>query len=230
MSMGGVLTACGVLLAILGAFAVFGWFQVDQTSFVDPQGQTVDTTSFPTWTWLVGLGAVGLGIVTVFKPTWARVTSPVYAAGIGVFLGAISAVYNIAYNGIVLQAIMLTAGVFLFMLFLYATRIIRVTKKLAMGIVAATGTIFLVYVVTWIWSLFTGYRPLIWDSGPVGIGISVVIVGVAAFNLLLDFDFIERGSQAGLPKGIEWYAAFGLLVTLVWLYLEVLRLLSKLRG
>jgi uncharacterized YccA/Bax inhibitor family protein len=98
-----------------------------------------------------------------------------------------------------------------------------------MGIVAATGAIMLVYLVTFVWGLFTGHRPLIYDAGPLGIGISVVIVAVAAFNLLLDFDFIERGTQAGLPKGMEWYAAFGLLVTLVWLYLEVLRLLAKLR-
>jgi uncharacterized YccA/Bax inhibitor family protein len=229
MTMGGVLTACGVLLVILLAAAGYGWTQVDQTSGVDLQGNVVNTTTFPTWTIFVGLGAIILGIVTAFKPTWARVTSPIYAVGMGIFLGAISAVYNTSYDGIVLQAVMLTAGVFLFMLFLYATRIIKVTRRLAMGIFAATGAVMLVYLVTFVWGLFTGHRPLIYDAGPLGIGISVVIVAIAAFNLLLDFDFIERGTQAGLPKGMEWYAAFGLLVTLVWLYLEVLRLLAKLR-
>jgi uncharacterized YccA/Bax inhibitor family protein len=229
MTMGGVLTACGVLLVLLLAAAYFGWTQVDQTTGIDAQGNVVNTTTWPTWTIFVGLGAIGLGLVTAFKPTWARFTSPIYALGMGVFLGAISAVYNSSFDGIVLQAVMLTAGVFLFMLFLYATRIIKVTRRLAMGIVAATGAIMLVYLVTFVWGLFTGHRPLIYDAGPLGIGISVVIVAVAAFNLLLDFDFIERGTQAGLPKGMEWYAAFGLLVTLVWLYLEVLRLLAKLR-
>jgi uncharacterized YccA/Bax inhibitor family protein len=230
MTMGGVLSACGVLLVLLLAAATFGWFQVDQTTALNPLTQQVEnTTQFPIWVVFVGLGAIILGLVTAFKPTWARFTSPIYALGMGVFLGAISAVYNHSFDGIVLQAVMLTAGVFLFMLFLYATRIIKVTRKLAMGIVAATGAVLLVYLVTFVWSLFTGERPLIYDSGPLGIGLSLVIVAIAAFNLLLDFDFIERGVQQGLPKGMEWYAAFGLLVTLVWLYLEVLRLLAKLR-
>jgi uncharacterized YccA/Bax inhibitor family protein len=229
MTMGGVLSACGVLLVLLLASATFGWFQIDQVTTVNPLTNDVDATPFPAWLIFVGLGAMILGIVTAFKPTWARITGPIYALGIGAFLGAISAVYNQRFDGIVLQAVMLTAGVFLLMLFLYGTRIIRVTRKLAIGIVAATGAVVLVYLGTFIWSLFTDHRPLIYDAGPLGIGISLVIVGIAAFNLLLDFDFIERGVEQGLPKGMEWYAAFGLLVTLVWLYLEVLRLLAKLR-
>lgn len=229
MTMGGVLSACGVLLVLLVASAAFGWAQIDQVTTVNPLTGQVEATPFPSWLVFVGIGALVVGIVTAFKPTWARVTGPLYALGMGLFVGAISAVYNQALDGIVLQAVMLTAGVFLFMLFLYGTRIIRVTRRLAIGIIAATGAVLLVYLGTWIWALITGHRPLIYDSGPLGIGISLIVVGIAAFNLLLDFDFIERGVQAGLPKGMEWYAAFGLLVTLVWLYLEVLRLLAKLR-
>ena len=116
------------------------------------------------------------------------------------------------------------------MLFLYGTRIIKVTEKLRMGIVAATGAVLLVYVANMIFSLFGADLPFLHDAGPIGIAISLVIVGVAAFNLLLDFDFIERGVAAGAPAKIEWYAAFGLLVTIVWLYLELLRLLAILQG
>jgi uncharacterized YccA/Bax inhibitor family protein len=230
MTLGGVLTAAAVLLVLLLATATYGWFQVDQTTALTPlTGQQENTTAFPMWLWGVGLAAMVLGIVTAFKATWARVTAPIYALGIGGFVGAISAVYNTTFNGIVLQAVLLTAGVFCFTLFLYATRIIRVTRKLAMGIVAAVGTVFIVYLGSFIWGWISGTTPLIYDAGPLGIGISVVIVGVAAFSLLLDFDFIERGVEQGLPKGMEWYAAFGLVVTLVWLYLEILRLLAKLR-
>jgi uncharacterized YccA/Bax inhibitor family protein len=138
-------------------------------------------------------------------------------------------VYDAQYDGIVLQAVALTFAVFAVMLFLFATRIIKVTDKLRMGIVAATGAILVVYVVNLLLSLFDKNMPFLHSSGAVGIGISLVIVGVAAFNLLLDFDFVERGVEAGAPRYMEWYAAFGLLVTLVWLYLELLRLLAKLQ-
>src|SRR5690606_25264403 len=131
----------------------------------------------------------------------------------------ISAAYNTAYDGIVIQAVGLTIGVFAVMLFLFATRVIKVTDKLRMGIVAATGGIALVYVANLILSFFDASVPFLHDTGPMGIGISLLIVGVAAFNLLLDFDLIERGSQIGAPKHMEWYAAFGLLVTIIWLYL-----------
>ncbi len=129
-----------------------------------------------------------------------------------------------------LQAVSLTIGVFFMMLFLYGTRIIKVTEKLRMGIVAATGAVFLVYLANMIFSLFGADLPFLHESSPIGIAISLVIVGVAAFNLLLDFDFVERGVAAGTPTKMEWYAAFGLLVTIVWLYLELLRLLALLQG
>jgi uncharacterized YccA/Bax inhibitor family protein len=231
MTMGGVISAAGVLIVILVGFAWLGWSQVDQTTAVDPvTGETINTTGFPPWTAVVGLAAIGLGIVTAFKPTWARVTGPLYAAGIGVFVGAISAIYNATWPGIVLQAVLCTVGVFVMMLFLYATRIIKVTRRLAMGIVAATGAVALVYLVSLVWYLISGSSPVIWDSGPLGVGFSLIVVAIASFNLLLDFSFIERGVEQGLPAGMEWYAGFSLLVTLVWLYLEMLRLLAKLRS
>jgi uncharacterized YccA/Bax inhibitor family protein len=186
--------------------------------------------SMPGWLLPVLLGGLGVAVLTIFKPKLARFTAPAYALLEGALLGAISALFNTAYDGIVLQAVALTVGVFAIMLFLFATKVIRVTDKLRMGIVAATGAVALVYLANILLSLFDASVPFLHDSGPVGIGISLLIVGVAAFNLLLDFDFVERGVAAGAPKHVEWYAAFGLLVTIIWLYLELLRLLAKLQG
>ena len=192
--------------------------------------------------WLLG-GAIGglvLALITIFNQKAAPFTAPLYAVAEGLFLGAVSAAYEAAYgsangqatpfSGIVVQAMALTLGVLAVMLLLYATRIIRVTPRLAAGIVAATGAICLVYLASFALSFFGIAIPYLHSSGPIGIGISLVIVGVAAFNLLLDFDLIERGVEQGAPKYMEWYAGFALLVTLVWLYLEILRLLSKLRS
>jgi len=221
MTVGGTVWATAALLVLVIASGVYGWNSLDSTS---------DSVSLPGWLLPVVLGALGVAILTIFKPNLARFTAPVYALLEGAFLGAISALYNTAYDGIVVQAVGLTIGVFAVMLFLYGTRIIKVTEKLRMGIVAATGAIMLVYVANLILGIFGASVPFLHDTGPLGIGISLVIVGVAAFNLLLDFDFIERGVAAGAEKKMEWYAAFGLLVTIVWLYLELLRLLAKLQG
>lgn len=193
--------------------------------------------------WAIG-GAIGgfiLALVTIFKPQFSPFTAPLYAILEGLFLGAISAVYESAYgtpngqatqfSGIVVQAMGLTLGVLAVMLTLYGTRVIKVTDKLRSGIIAATGAVFLFYLVTIVVNLISpGTLTLLHQTGPLGIGISLVIVGIAAFNLLLDFDLIERGVNGGAPKYMEWYAGFALLVTLVWLYLEILRLLSKLRS
>src|SRR3546814_438413 len=184
----------------------------------------------PGWLPVVAIAGLGVAILTIFKANLARFTAPVYALLEGALLGSISKLYNDQYDGIVVQAVGLTVGVFLVMLFLYASRIIKVTDKLRMGIVAATGAIMLVYLVGFVMRLFGAEMPFIHDSGPMGIGISLLIVGVAAFNLLLDFDFVERGVEAGGPRHMEWYAAFGLLVTLSWLYLGLLRLLAKLQS
>lgn len=221
MTVSGAVWATGALLVLLVAAGVYGWSSVEVTA---------GTATMPGWLFPVVLGALGVAILTIFKPDLARFTGPVYALLEGAFLGAVSQLYNTSYDGIVVQAVGLTIGVFAVMLFLYGTRIIKVTDKLRMGIVAATGAILLVYVVNLVLGLFDASVPFLHDTGALGIGISLLIVGVAAFNLLLDFDFIERGVAAGAPRKTEWYAAFGLLVTIVWLYLELLRLLSKLQG
>ncbi|MFN3167538.1 MAG: Bax inhibitor-1/YccA family protein [Phycisphaeraceae bacterium] len=192
--------------------------------------------------WMLGGLVVGLilALITIFKPKAAPFTAPLYALAEGLFLGAVSAFYEASYgsangqptafSGLVVQAVGLTLSVLALMLTLYVTRIIRVTPKLAAGIIAATGAVLLFYIASFVLSFFGIAMPYLHSSGPIGIGISVVIVGIAAFNLLLDFDLIERGAQQGAPKYMEWYAGFALLVTLVWLYLEILRLLAKLRS
>ncbi len=195
------------------------------------------------WMWGGAIGGLVLALVIIFKPTTAPFLAPVYAVAEGLFLGAVSAFYEMSFgagnteatgglalNGIVVQAVGLTFGVAAAMLIAYATRIIRVTEKLRAGIVIATGGVFLLYMVSIVLGMFGIEVPLLHSSGLMGIGISLVIVTIAAFNLLLDFDLIERGSHAGAPKYMEWYGAFALLVTLVWLYLEILRLLSKLQS
>lgn len=233
MRLNGTLTASAILLGIVIVAAVFGWRSVTfvtETELIDGQFEPVQRANFPGWAIIAMLGALGVGILTAFKPRFAVVTGPIYAVLMGLVAGAMSAVFNAEYEGIVGQALALTAGVFVMMLFLYATRIIRVTEKLRMGIVAATGAIALVYLVSLgLRLIFDVQVPFLHDSSPLGILISLVIVGVAAFNLLLDFDFIERGVQMGAPKHMEWYGAFGLMVSLIWLYLEILRLLAKMR-
>lgn len=174
------------------------------------------------------IGGLIFALITVFKKTWARFTAPAYAVCEGLALGAISYIYQGQYNGIVQNAIMLTFAVMALMLFLYSSNIIKVTDKLRKGIFVATGAIALVYLVGFIMSFFGTSIPMIHSNGPIGIGFSLVVVGIAAFNLLLDFDFIEKAELARSPKYMEWYGAFGLMVTLVWLYLELLRWLSKL--
>jgi uncharacterized YccA/Bax inhibitor family protein len=168
-----------------------------------------------------------LALIISFKPRTSPYLVPIYAALEGVFLGAISANYESLYQGITLQAALLTMAVFVALLLAYKTRIIKATENFKLGVFAATGGIFLVYLLSFILGMFGVTVPYLHDNSLIGIGISLVIVIVAALNLVLDFDFIESGSQQGAPKYMEWYGAFGLMVTLVWLYLEMLRLLSK---
>ncbi len=180
---------------------------------------------------LVGLlGGLIACLVGIFKPSTTPVTAPLYAVLEGLCLGAISQVFELRYPGIVVNAMMLTFGVLGIMLVLYTTRTIRVTSGLAKGIIAATAAVALVYLVDIVLSLFGIRMPFMHDSGPIGIGISLVIVGIAAFNLLLDFAVAEDAISRGSPRYMEWYCGMALLITLVWLYLELLRLLSKLRG
>ena len=182
---------------------------------------------------LMGLGLIGgliVGIVTVVKHEWAPVTAPIYGALQGFFLGGVSAAANMLYPGIVPQAVGLTFGTAFCLLLAYRSGIIQATENFKLGVAAATGGIFAVYMVSFVMGLFGVGVPFIHSSGLVGIGFSLFVVVLAALNLVLDFDFIEKGAETHAPKHMEWYAAFGLMVTLIWLYLEILRLLMKLRS
>ncbi len=179
---------------------------------------------------LIGLiGGFVLALIISFKPTTAPVLALPYAALEGVVLGAISAIFEQRYPGIAIQAVGATFAVTLVMLTLYRTRVIRVTDRLRAVVMGATFGIMLLYAGAWLLSFFHVGVPFINGASPLGIGFSVVVVGIAAFNLLLDFDMIERGAAGGAPQYMEWYGAFGLMVTLVWMYVEMLRLLAKLQ-
>ncbi|HEX5724584.1 MAG TPA: Bax inhibitor-1/YccA family protein [Longimicrobiaceae bacterium] len=219
MTLEGTVNKTGFLLFALIVPAAWVW-----TRFA-----TTPESVLP-WIAIGGIGGLVMALVTIFKKTWAPVTAPLYAALEGLLLGGLSAMMERAYNGIVLQAVVLTAGTLLCLLLAYRSGLIRATENFKLGIVAATGGIFLIYLTTWILGMFGTSVPYIHDNGVVGIGFSLVVVVIAALNLVLDFDFIEQGVEHGAPKFMEWYAAFGLLVTLVWLYIEILRLLSKLRS
>ena len=219
MTVQGTVSKTFLLLAILSATALWSWSE---------------TGAGRASMGLIGGAAIGgfiVAMITCFRPTTAPWTAPVYAALEGVFLGAISKIVEMkapAYQGIAIQAVGLTCGTLFVMLTLYLTRTIRVTDKLAAGIMAATGALCLMYLVTFVLQMFGMPIPFIHSiGGKFGILISLFVVGLAAFNLLLDFDMIEKGATYGMPKSMEWYGAFGLMVTLVWLYLEVLRLLQK---
>ena len=229
MRLSGTMSASAILLGFLLVAGYFGWQAVTVTT-VNTAAGPQSSTSIPPWVILSVFVGLGLAILTIVKPKIARVSAPLYAVAEGIFIGAISHFYEASFKGIVLQAVGLTMGVFVMMLVLYATGTIRVTDKLRRGIFAATGAVVIVYLATMVLQLFGSNVPFIHESGPVGILFSLVVVGIAAFNLLLDFDFIERGVNMGAPRYMEWYGAFGLIVTLVWLYLELLRLMSKLRG
>ncbi|MGC8643934.1 MAG: Bax inhibitor-1/YccA family protein [Isosphaeraceae bacterium] len=215
----GTMGKTSLLLAIMSATALWSWHTL-------AAGQ-LQLGVIP----VAGIAGFILAMVTIFKPTVAPWTSPVYAAMEGVFLGAISQMvemrFHRAYPGIALQAVMLTSGTLLAMLFVYANGIIRVTDKLKAGIVMATGALCLFYFASILLSFFGVTVPFIFSATPYGIAFSLFVVGLAAFNLLLDFDFIEEAAAREMPKYMEWYGAFGLMVTLVWLYLEMLRLLQK---
>lgn len=176
------------------------------------------------------IGALILGIIMTFKKEMAKTFSILYAILEGIAIGGISFVFNAVYEGIVAQAVFFTSVDLLIMLLLYKFRIIKVNDKFRSVIFGATLCIAIVYFINFILGFFKMSVPFLTDSSPIGIVISVVIVAIASFNLLLDFDFIERGANMNMPKYFEWYSAFGLLVTLVWLYLEILRLLSKIKS
>jgi uncharacterized YccA/Bax inhibitor family protein len=169
-------------------------------------------------------------MITIFKKEWSAVTAPIYALLEGLVLGGLSAVLEMRYPGVAIEAVGLTFGTLFVMLLAYRSGLIRVTDKLRLGIVAATGGIMVFYLMEMVLGFFGVHFASINGSGAIGIGFSLIVVAIAALNLVLDFDFIEKGVQFGAPKYMEWYGAFGIMVTLVWLYLEILRLLSKMRS
>ncbi len=229
-------TATKTLIALLLAFLTAGyvWFKFQATGAMKmpPNPAAMQAGAQAIMPWMIGglvLGLV-LSLVTMFKPVWAGYTTPAYALAEGCFLGGISAIVQAQFPGepIVFQALGLTFGTAFVMMVLYQTGMIKVTEKLRSGIMAATGAIALVYLISMGLRLFGMQMPFIHEATPIGIGFSVFVVGLAAFNLLLDFDLIDRMSAQRAPKHMEWYGAFALMVTLVWLYIEILRLLSKL--
>lgn len=181
--------------------------------------------------WMYGglIGGLVFAMITIFKKTWAPYTAPVYAILEGLVIGGISAYAEAQLKGIVFQAVALTFGTLFSLLVAYRSGVIKVTEKFRLGVVAATGAIFLVYLVSIVLGFFGVSVPLIYSGGTFGILFSLFVVVIAALNLVLDFDFIEQGASQGAPKYMEWYGAFGLMVTLIWLYIEFLRLLTKLR-
>jgi len=224
MTLNGTVNKTGLLLVCAIATAGFTWMQFIQSRDL--------TDVLP---WMLGgmIGGLVFAMVTIFKKEWAPVTAPAYALLEGLVLGGLSAVFELRYPGIAIQAVGLTFGTLFAMLFLYRSGLIKVTDKFRMGVFAATGGIALFYFVEMILGFFhVNFMGTygVNGSGLVGIGFSLLVVGIAALNLVLDFDFIEKGVQYGAPKYMEWYGAFGIMVTLVWLYIEILRLLSKLRS
>lgn len=218
MTTAGVSFKAFVLLIVCLAGGAYGWMLAEQNAA-------------SLWIWLVAGSFVGLGIalLTGFKPKVAWFTGPLYALTQGVLLGAISYWANLEFEGIVLQAVLVTGAIFLATLLLYGTGLIKVSKKFVLGVILATAGLALYYVAYLIFALFGVELPLVNSNSPWGIAFSVVVIILAALNLILDFDFIKRAAANNAPKYLEWYASFSLIVTLLWLYVEVLRLLGKAR-
>jgi uncharacterized YccA/Bax inhibitor family protein len=214
MTLQGTVNKTGISLLVLIACAALVWNGTLPLGFV-----------------LVGLiGGLVTALVTVFKPTAAPITTPLYAAFEGLLLGGLSLLFEQRYPGIVMNAVALTFGVLAVLLAVYSTGLIRPSENFKLGLMAATGAVALLYLVSMVMGFFGKSIGFLHEGSPIGIAFSVFVVGLAALNLVLDFDFIERGAAAGAPKYMEWFGAFGLLVTLVWLYMEILRLLGKLQN
>ena len=225
MTLNGTVNKTALLLVLCLAGALFSWSQFAAFKAEGNLGAIMP------YVWGGAIGGFVVALITIFKKEWAMFTAPVYAVLEGLFLGAASAMFEVRYPGIVLQAVGLTFGTLAALLLAYRSGLIKATENFKLGVVAATGGIALLYLAQLGMNLF-GFHGMSFINGSSTIGIvfSVGVVIVAALNLVLDFDFIEKGVEQGAPKYMEWYAAFGLLVTLVWLYLEILRLLSKLQS
>jgi uncharacterized YccA/Bax inhibitor family protein len=224
MTVSGTVNKTGILLICCVATAAWTW-----NRFFNAPPEEAMQVMAPALV-IGGIGGFIVAIVTIFKKEWAGVTAPIYALLEGLVLGGISAMLELRYHGIAIQAVSLTFGTLLIMLLAYRSGLIKVTEKLRLGIVAATGGIAVFYLLQFILGFFGVHFTAINGSSPIGIGFSLIVVAVAALNLVLDFDLIENGARMGAPKYMEWYGAFALMVTLIWLYFEILRLLSKFRS
>jgi uncharacterized YccA/Bax inhibitor family protein len=220
MTINGTLNKIGVMLLLLVASAAYTWRMV----------MGADPGKAGTFAIIGVIGGFIMAMVTVFRPQSSAITAPIYVILEGLFLGAISAIINTQYPGVAFQAVLLTIGTLFTMLFLYRSGRIRATPRFQRGVLMATGAVFFAYLFSWILSLFGMGVGFMHSAGPVGILINLVIVVIAALNLIMDFNFIENGAKLAAPKYMEWYGAFGLMVTLVWLYIEFLRLLSRFAG
>jgi uncharacterized YccA/Bax inhibitor family protein len=228
MTISGAVNKTFILLALVMCGAAYTW-RLFYTQAAHAGPQAAAQAVMP---WMITGLVAGfiVALVTIFKQSWAPVTAPAYAILEGLALGGISALFEVRFPGIVIQAVALTLGTLFTLLTVYRLGIIRATENFRLGVVAATGGIAIVYMISMFGRMIFGWQmPLIHESGPMGIAFSLFVVVIAALNLVLDFDFIEKGDGVA-PKYMEWFAAFGLVVTLVWLYLEILRLLSKLRS
>ena len=228
MTISGAVNKTFILLALVMFGASYTW-RLFYTQAAHAGPQAAAQAVMP---WMITGLVAGfiVAMVTIFKQSWAPVTAPAYAILEGLALGGISAFFEAQFPGIVIQAVALTLGTLFALLTVYRLGIIRATENFRLGVVAATGGIAIVYMISMFGRMILGWQmPLIHESGPMGIAFSLFVVVIAALNLVLDFDFIEKGDGVA-PKYMEWFAAFGLVVTLVWLYLEILRLLSKLRS
>jgi uncharacterized YccA/Bax inhibitor family protein len=225
MTISGAVNKTGILLILCVATAAWTWNRFFNATSPEEAMASIAP--------LVMVGAIGgliAAMVTIFKKEWSAITAPIYALLEGLVLGGVSAMLEMRFHGIAIQAVSLTFGTLVVMLLAYRSGLIKVTDKLRLGIVAATGGIFVFYLLQLILGFF-GFRfAAINGGGPIGIIFSLVVVGVAALNLVLDFDLIENGARWNAPKYMEWYSGFALMVTLIWLYLEILRLLSKFRS
>ncbi len=220
MTIQGTVNKTGLLLLFVVATAAWTW------------GLAHSETPNAAVPWMLGglVGGLVVALVTVFKKEWSPISAPIYALLEGLVLGGISAIFDKSYPGIAMQAISLTFGVMFVMLLAYKMRIVQATRGFKLGVIAATGGIAIVYAINMVMSLFFHTQmSFLYASTPLGIGISLFVVIIASLNLIIDFDMIETGARMGAPKYMEWYGAFGLMVTLVWLYMEMLRLLSKVR-
>lgn len=220
MTVEGTVNKTGILLLLVLLPAIWTWKLFFQSGI-----QAVQI-----WLMVGLISGFVLALVTAFKKEWAPITAPAYAVAEGLFLGAISGLFETSYPGIVIQAVGLTLATLSIMLVAYQMEWVRPTESFKLGIVAATGGIALFYICSLVLSFFGVNLSIIYGNGIMGVLFSVFVVIVAALNFVLDFDFIQQGARANIPKYMEWYGAFALMVTLIWLYVEILRLLSKLRS